>query len=310
MADHFLTISLRCTSTSILLKKYQITCFVETVSWNIVTTITTIRFPRKRSTIIHQLVPTKKKTSRIEQFILDTVKRQEFVFENVHNFWPQVGRVYLLRNPVISRSTDHTTPRVANGQQIPLSLDLTCRCSDNSTPSTRSAGSRFHPKLWVELTWTEQPLREYITKKSRLTRETRRNAEAEVACLPARTLLFGEPIGLSPGTGVRRIDRPGTWGFHSAGDYSRGEKWRRVSTRINQGWHEHRVCCLGKRRQKTAAPTDVSFAPTLEPARSGCPSGTGGGPSSDGMQHSATFSAGPSTRNIQTLPLLLFSIAS
>lgn len=247
-----------------------------------------------------------KKTSRIEQFILDTVKRQEFVFENVHNFWPQVGRVYLLRNPVISRSTDHTTPRVANGQQIPLSLDLTCRCSDNSTPSTRSAGSRFHPKLWVELTWTEQPLREYITKKSRLTRETRRNAEAEVACLPARTLLFGEPIGLSPGTGVRRIDRPGTWGFHSAGDYSRGEKWRRVSTRINQGWHAHRVCCLGKRRQKTAAPTDVSFAPTLEPARSGCPSGTGGGPSSDGMQHSATFSAGPSTRNIQTLPSCYF----
>lgn len=64
--------------------------------------------------------------------------------------------------------------------------------------------------------------------------------------------------------------------------------------------------CLGKRRQKTAAPTDVSFAPTFQPARSGWPSETGGGPSSDGMQHSATFSAGPSTRNLQTLPFLLF----
>lgn len=30
---------------------------------------------------------------------------------------------------------------------------------------------------------------------------------------------------------------------------------------VNVG-HAGRVCCLGKRRQKTAAPTDVSFAPT------------------------------------------------
>lgn len=46
------------------------------------------------------------------------------------------------------------------------------------------------------------------------------------------------------------------------------------------GRQAHDVCYLGKRRQKTAAPTDVSFVPTFEPARSGGQSETGGGPSS------------------------------
>lgn len=203
--------------------------------------ITTTRFPRKRSTIIHSFPRKKKKeTSQIER-LKD--------FENFHNFWSQIDtRIASTKSGrPISRSTDHTTPRVANGQQIPLSPDLTCRRSDKySTRSTRSHRSRFLSKtVWNRHQREPRPTEEYVSQKeSRLTRETRRNAEAEVACLPARTLLFGEPIGLSPVTGVHRVSIGQGREVSTRPETIHGEKKRRrVSTRMNQGLDDtHTVC--------------------------------------------------------------------
>lgn len=111
--------------TSILLgKKNQITCFFfkttnhETQS--VVTTIITIRFPRKRSTIIHSFPRKKKKkknTSQIEQFILDTIKRQDFVFPSIALKISRFDHRQRLRDPA-AQSRDPLITRRQEGPTV------------------------------------------------------------------------------------------------------------------------------------------------------------------------------------------------
>lgn len=199
--------------------------------------ITTTRFPRKRSTIIHSFPRKKKKeTSQIER-LKD--------FENFHNFWSQIDTriASKIRPPNLEIHWSHD----AKSGQRSTNPAFTCRRSDKySTRSTRSHRSRFLSKtVWNGHQREPRPTEEYVSQKeSRLTRETRRNAEAEVACLPARTLLFGEPIGLSPVTGVHRVSIGQGREVSTRPETIHGEKKRRrVSTRMNQGLDDtHTVC--------------------------------------------------------------------
>lgn len=205
--------------------------------------ITTTRFPRKRSTIIHSFPRKKKKeTSQIERFILDTIKRlwkfSQFLITDRYE-----DRVYEIRPPNLEIHWSHD----AKSGQRSTNPAFTCRRSDKySTRSMRSHRSRFLSKtVWNRHQREPRPTEEYVSQKeSRLTRETRRNAEAEVACLPARTLLFGEPIGLSPVTGVHRVSIGQGREVSTRPETIHGEKKRRrVSTRMNQGLDDtHTVC--------------------------------------------------------------------
>lgn len=108
--------------------------------------ITTTRFPRKRSTIIHSFPRKKKKeTSQIERFILDTIKRlwkfSQFLITDRYE-----DRVYEIRPPNLEIHWSHD----AKSGQRSTNPAFTCRRSDKySTRSMRSHRSRFLSKtVW------------------------------------------------------------------------------------------------------------------------------------------------------------------
>lgn len=200
--------------------------------------ITTTRFSRKRSTIIHSFPRKKKKRNVTNRTIKRLWKFSQFLITDRYE-----DRVYEIRPPNLEIHWSHD----AKSGQRSTNPAFTCRRSDKySTRSMRSHRSRFLSKtVWNRHQREPRPTEEYVSQKeSRLTRETRRNAEAEVACLPARTLLFGEPIGLSPVTGVHRVSIGQGREVSTRPETIHGEKKRRrVSTRMNQGLDDtHTVC--------------------------------------------------------------------